>query len=191
MYSARKFFLKNYNQQIKLIVGLGNIGDTYKNTRHNAGFYFVDYLVHFFFKKSEIDNELEENSSYKVYKLPDIELVILKPSLMMNLSGKSLYEFLKYKEYALDEILLVHDDLDIPLGRYKLQQGKSPRAHNGVKSIEEVLSGNNFFRLRIGIESRTKSRIPGINFVLMQFTEEEKKELELVFDNICINEFSF
>lgn len=110
---------------------------------------------------------------------------------MMNLSGKSLYEFLKYKEYALDEILLVHDDLDIPLGRYKLQQGKSPRAHNGVKSVEGVLSGNNLFRLRIGIENRIESRIPGINFVLMQFTEEEKKELELVFDNICINEFSF
>lgn len=181
--------LRLYNSKIRLIVGLGNPGDKYLHTRHNAGFLFVDYLTHFFLKSKNLNPEIETNKSYKLYKFQEIDLYCLKPMLMMNRSGEALMDFIKYKDFALDEILLVHDDLDIEFGKYKLQLKKSPKLHNGVTSVERQLSGKDFYRLRIGVENRKGIIIPGMSYVMKNYTPEELDQLENVFDNVICKEF--
>lgn len=175
---------------IKLIVGLGNVGEKYSHTRHNAGFLFLDYLVHFFLKSKGYTSDSQENKFYKVYKFEGLDVVCIKPSLMMNRSGEALMEFVKYKNYSLSEILVVHDDLDIVLGKYKLQVSKSPKLHNGISSIERLLAGKDFYRLRIGIENRKGITIPGLSYVLQKFSTEELNQLDLVFNDITCEEFS-
>jgi len=191
MYLNTVLSLTNFNQPIKLIVGLGNIGEKYNKTRHNIGFLFVDYLLHIFLKKQGFEVEIETRDMYKLYNLKFLNLKILKPQLMMNRSGISLLQYLKYQNYSLDEVLVVHDDLDINFGKYKLQYKKSPAQHNGVVSIENHLADNNFYRLRIGIENRSDRVIQGINYVLMRFLEEEESQLETIFEKICLEEFNF
>jgi PTH1 family peptidyl-tRNA hydrolase len=174
---------------IKLIVGLGNIGEKYSHTRHNAGFLFVDYLTHFFLKSKGFHSDKQEDKYYKVYTFEELDIVCLKPSMMMNRSGEALLEFIKYKDYMLSEILVVHDDLDIALGKYKLQPLKSPKLHNGITSIEKVLAGKDFYRLRIGVENRKGLPISGVSFVLEKFSKEELDQLDLVFNDILCDEF--
>lgn len=183
--------LSNFNQQIRLIVGLGNIGTKYENTRHNAGFLFVDYLIHVFLKELDFHADIEEKDGYKLYNFRFMDLKILKPQLMMNLSGEAIYKYLKYQNYALEEILVVHDDLDLGIGKYKLQHKKSPRQHNGIISIENHLAGNSFYRLRLGIENRESRVISGVDYVLMKFSSEERSILDNTFKEICLKEFSF
>lgn len=191
MYLNTTVNLTNFKTPLKLVVGLGNVGSKYANTRHNAGFLFVDYLLHVFLKELGFDAEVEQKDSYKLYNFKFLDLKVIKPLLMMNLSGQAVHQYLKYQNYALEEILIVHDDLDINLGKYKLQHKKSPRQHNGIVSIENHLAGNNFYRLRVGIENRADRIIPGIDYVLMKFSQEERLEVENVFREICLQEFSF
>lgn len=175
---------------IKLIVGLGNVGEKYSHTRHNVGFLFVDYLAHFFLKGKGFDSETQENKSSKTYNFQNLDIVCIKPSLMMNKSGAALLEYIKYKDYALTEILVVHDDLDIEFGKYKLQLAKSPKLHNGISSVENSLAGKEFYRLRIGVENRKGIPIPGLSYVLNKFSDEELNQLDLVFNDIACNEFT-
>lgn len=175
---------------IKLIVGLGNPGEKYAYTRHNAGFLFIDYLAHFYLKSKGIDCEIQDNKSFRIYTFNDLEIVCIKPLLMMNRSGEALLEYIKYKDFSLSEILVVHDDLDIMLGKYKLQIAKSPKLHNGVTSIENTLSGKEFYRLRIGVENRNGVPIPGLSYVLEKFSNDERNQLDLVFNDVTCNEFS-
>ncbi len=191
MYLNTVLNLTNFNQPIKLIVGLGNVGEKYNKTRHNTGFLFIDYLLHIFLKKQGFEVEIETRDMYKLYNLKFLNLKIMKPQLMMNRSGISLHQYLKYQNYSLDEILVVHDDLDIGFGKYKLQYKKSPVQHNGVISIENHLADNNFYRLRIGIENRSDRVIQGVDYVLMRFLETEENQLETIFEEICLKEFNF
>lgn len=184
------FSLNRDKTNIRLIVGLGNIGEKYTHTRHNAGFLFADYLVHFFMKSKGFDYDTQENKTYKVYNFEKLNLVCIKPLLLMNRSGEALLEYIKYKDYSLSEILVVHDDLDIGLGKYKLQLTKSPKLHNGISSVENSLSGKEFYRLRVGVENRKGIPIPGLSYVLKSFSEEEFKQLEDVFNDIVCNEFT-
>lgn len=190
MYLNTVLNLTNFNQPIKLIVGLGNVGEKYNKTRHNVGFLFVDYLLHIFLKKQDFEMEIEDRDMYKLYNFKFLNLKIVKPQLMMNRSGSSLHQYLKYQNYSLDEVLVVHDDLDINFGKYKLQYKKSPTQHNGVVSIENHLADNNFYRLRIGIENRSDRVIRGVDYVLMRFLEAEESQLETIFEEICLKEFS-
>lgn len=191
MYLNSSLLLTTQKQPIKLIVGLGNVGEKYSRTRHNAGFLFVDYLVHIFLKELGFDFDVEERDEYKLYNFRLLDLRILKPKQLMNNSGSSLYNYLKFHTYPLEEILVAHDDLDISLGNYKLQFQRSPQGHNGILSIEKSLAGKDFYRLRIGVEDRLDKRIRGIDYVLMKFNDQEKETLESVFKSICLQEFSF
>lgn len=182
--------LKRDKNIIRLIVGLGNVGEKYSHTRHNAGFLFIDYLVHFYLKSKGFDSETQENKSYKSYNFQNLDIVCIKPSLMMNRSGEALMEYIKYKDYSLSEILVVHDDLDIALGKYKLQVSKSPKLHNGISSVERILADKEFYRLRIGVENRKGIPIPGLSYVLKKFNDEELGQLDLVFNDFLCNELS-
>ena len=151
---------------MKLIIGLGNPGEKYKNTRHNAGFLVADAL--------------------QKIKLPS-GAIVRKSDVFMNDSGSFVKKLIsKYPSIPVSSIYVVHDDLDIPLGSYKIQLGTGPKDHNGVNSVETELGTKDFWRVRIGIENREPDDgIQGEDYVLQDFTEEEKKILDGVIEKIC------
>lgn len=145
---------------MKLIVGLGNPGQKYKNNRHNVGFMVVDRLM-------------EE-------KLPGIKL--LKPDSFMNRSGVAV----KREEPNLRFLYVVHDDLDIELGKFKISFGKGPKVHNGLKSIYEQMGTKDFWHVRVGIDNRMKTgfRGTGEEYVLQNFRPEEREIIKNVIDKV-------
>jgi len=151
---------------MKLIVGLGNPGEQYKDTRHNAGFLFVD----------ELAKGLEPHDS---------RFRLLKPDTYMNASGEAVAREAQYYKIAPEDIIVVHDDLDLRLGLWKKQKGVGPKLHYGIQSIEERLGTKDFYRIRIGVDNRSAEyRIPGDSYVLQRFTDEELKILHDVFQVI-------
>lgn len=160
---------------MRVIVGLGNPGVEYVGTRHNAGVDFVDRLV---------SKEFIVHSSYGwrkhydalVYKTSDLVLVKTK-DVFMNESGRLM------QGLSDGELYIVHDDLDLKLGEFKIQFGKGPKDHNGVESVERALGTKDFWRIRIGIDNRTIP-VEGETYVLQRFTPEEKEVLENTLDAI-------
>ena len=145
---------------MKLIVGLGNPGEKYKNTRHNAGWLLVD--------------ELERLS------LPGV--VLFKPQNFMNRSGQEVKHWLRGKWKVRNLPLYVaHDDLDIPLGKFKINFGKGPRVHNGLNSIYEQLGTKEFWHVRIGIDNRQETGFVGSgeDYVLQNWRPEERRTINL------------
>jgi peptidyl-tRNA hydrolase, PTH1 family len=165
---------------MKILVGLGNPGGEYVNTRHNVGFMLLDRLVTSGWMKSK--NGLLAYSWLK----SDLELV--KPQTFMNKSGEAVsYVLKKHKVKPLD-LIVVHDDLDIALGMYKIQLGKGPKIHNGVNSVTTTLETDQFWRVRIGIEKRSLDthKIPGRSYVLNTFLDDEMTVLDEVFGKITV-----
>jgi len=149
---------------MKVIVGLGNPGKKYRNNRHNVGHMVVDSLLEKGFPKN---------------------LVVKKTGVFMNESGKYVKNLIDRFKLDTPSLWVIHDDLDIALGNYKIQKGKGPKEHKGILSIEEKLGGNNFWRIRIGVENRSsEKRISGESYVLQNFNEEELDILHSVINNI-------
>lgn len=147
----------------KLIIGLGNPDAKYENTYHNVGFLFVDYL-------SKTENLKHKN---------------LKSNVYMNESGKFVAKELKKAGAKPEELLLVHDDSDIELGKYKLSFGRGAAGHHGVESAQAALKTNDFWRLRIGIRPKNENvRQKAEMFVLKKITGEDKKILQNVFEEV-------
>ena len=131
---------------MKLLIGLGNPGNKYVNNRHNAGYYFVDYLL----------NKLTSDPTSHSATLGASDL-ILKTDCFMNVSGEFVKKILKkHQNIKLEDVYIVHDDLDIPLGKFKIDHATGPKLHNGIKSIEETLKTKDFWRIRIGVDNRKK-----------------------------------
>lgn len=181
---------------MKLIVGLGNPGKKYEETRHNVGFLVLDY-----FSRLEANAEIDRfeaqvtwkegrSTPYLGYSLRPREVIFVKPQDFMNNSGLIVQKIVKEKKIFFNDLLVIHDDLDISLGSYKLQFGKGPHKHNGVLSVEEALKTKEFWRLRVGIENRipkASSSISGEAYVLSDFTQAELKQLQSeLFPRVCI-----
>ena len=177
-----KKVLNLLNKRMYLIIGLGNPGDEYKDNRHNVGYMFLDRLI-----RNLKENGYEERG-WKNEKIFESEInvlegekkiVLLRPTTFMNNSGIAVKKALK--KYTVNdiskELLVVHDDLDIPLGQYKIQLEKSPKGHNGVISIEDHLGTAKFLRVRLGVDNRGEKKIPGEKYVLMDLSEDEKVSL--------------
>ena len=134
---------------IRLIVGLGNPGAEYEDTRHNAGFWWVDQAVR------QLGAQLVHDRAYHGFvarvNRPEGPVWLLQPLTYMNLSGKSVAALARFFKIAPPEILVVHDELDLPPGQMKLKQGGSAAGHNGLKDIQAQLGAQNFWRLRLGI----------------------------------------
>lgn len=142
---------------MKLVVGLGNPGEGYKYNRHNVGYMFIDNL----------------SSS--------VGFTIAKTNSFMNDSGSVVADLLKKRKIGTKDLFIVHDDLDIPLGSYKIQFAVGPKVHNGLSDIEKKLGTADFWRVRIGVDSRDpENRIPGEKYVLEDFLPEEKKVIDSV-----------
>lgn len=149
---------------MKLMVGLGNPGEKYQNNRHNVGFWVVDSL--------------------KKLKLAGV--VLLKPQTFMNRSGIEVKKLVK--KYPLDknELYVIHDDLDIELGKYKISLAKGPKVHNGLQSIYQQLGTKDFWHVRVGIDNReaTGYTSSGEDYVLQNFRPEEREKIKITIINI-------
>jgi PTH1 family peptidyl-tRNA hydrolase len=160
-----------------LIVGLGNIGKEYENTRHNIGFIAIDKIL------SNLDNIISINKSdFKGELFKSGDYLFLKPSTYMNLSGKSILAVKNFYKIDNENIIVVHDDLDLKLGALKFKRGGGNAGHNGLKSIDSNI-GNDYHRIRIGI-GRPEEEMKVIDFVLGKFQEAELKKLEKPLENI-------
>src|SRR5688572_28790421 len=157
---------------MKLFIGLGNPGRDYEKTRHNVGYMVIDKL-------SQILNSKSKN-------LNKSQIQIFKSGSFMNDSGDFVSQKLKAYGIKPEALYVIHDDLDIPLGSYKIQFGKGPKDHNGILSIEEKLETKNFWRVRVGVENRAQRSEPsGKKYVLQNFTDDEILVLGKVTEEIC------
>ncbi len=168
---------------MRIILGLGNPGEKYKITRHNVGFTVLDKLA------EEFDSAWENNKKFKaeIAMTPLIKegeggFVLAKPQTFMNLSGDSaqkILNFYKIKENELPEKLtVIHDDLDIEFGKFKISVNRASAGHNGVQSIIDKIGTKNFKRVRVGIKTAEREKIPAEKFVLGKFKKKELGILE-------------
>ena len=135
---------------IKLIVGLGNPGKNYQEHRHNAGFWFVESLANL--NDSNFTNQSKFFGEVSSFILNSKKVFLLKPQTFMNNSGGSLKSFLNYYNISPEETLVVHDELDLPVGTVKIKLGGGHGGHNGLRDVIKALGSKNFYRLRIWIE---------------------------------------
>lgn len=170
---------------MKLIVGLGNPGEKYKNNRHNVGFMVVDKVVgNHLWEKSK-----DGNLYYFWPKNKQEKIELIKPQTFVNGSGSAvLYAFKNHSELKPENLYVIHDDLDIRLGEYKIQKGKGPKDHGGINDIEQKLGTDNFWRVRVGVDPTTP-RLRGVShgkdYVLEDFLPEERIILDKAISEIC------
>lgn len=155
-----------------LIAGLGNIGSEYSNTRHNIGFMVLDALA----KASNISFNDARYGSVAEVKHKGRTFILLKPSTYMNLSGKALSYWLQKEKIPLENLLVIVDDIALPLCTLRLRAAGSDGGHNGLKSIDEVLGTKDYARLRFGIGGDFPKGYQ-VDYVLGQWTDEETKQL--------------
>lgn len=155
-----------------LIVGLGNIGEDYKNTRHNIGFKILDHFA----EQEPMVFETQKLGDIATYKLKGRTFVLLKPSTYMNLSGKAVLYWMEKEKISLENVLIITDDLNLPFGSIRLKTKGSHGGHNGLKDIEAKLNSTNYNRFRFGI-SDAFSKGRQIDYVLGEWDEEESKLL--------------
>ena len=159
---------------MKLIVGLGNPGDEYKNTRHNVGFMVLDSWMNYHNYKFD---KTKFNGEYSIIKYNNGDVIILKPLSFMNLSGTVVLSFVNYFKIDIDDILVIYDDKDIELGSVKLKKNGSCGGHNGIRNIIDNLKTDKFKRLKVGL---SKNNTDMVSFVLGKFSNVEKCKLDNV-----------
>ena len=164
---------------MKLVVGLGNKGREYENTRHNMGFMLVDRYLQY---KNITDKFKEKfNAMYIETTINNEKVIFIKPMTYMNNSGSAVRSFVDFYKLNSEDILVISDDLDLDLGKFRLRRNGSSGGHNGLKSIISHLGTDNFKRLRIGI-SNDKDDV--INYVLSKFSKRELNEIDTMFDTL-------
>jgi PTH1 family peptidyl-tRNA hydrolase len=142
-----------------IFIGLGNPETKYQNNRHNVGQMLIDYLA---------KNLKSQNENIKFFKT----------DCFMNQSGKAVKKIIENYKLKIENLIIIHDDLDIPLGKSKIQKGIGPKLHNGIKSIEQEIKTKDFWRVRIGVDNRKpENHISGEVYVLQDFLPEEKELL--------------
>ena len=162
-------------KKIRLIIGLGNTGREYEHTRHNVGFMFLDLLG-----GRNFEEEKKLKSQILKINTNSGRLILIKPTTFMNSSGEAVLLTKDYYKIRNDEILVVHDDLDLQVGNHKIQFATGPKVHNGINSVENRLGTNKFWRLRIGVENRLgeeRRYITGQDYVLSNFINDEVNQI--------------
>lgn len=179
---------------MKLIVGLGNPGREYNNTRHNIGFMCIDKIAEHF----KLDFSLNKfNGSYAQINYKGEKIILLKPEKYMNLSGEVIRDFVNYFKIDIEDILIICDDLDTKVGTYRLRYKGSSGGHNGLKNIELNLHTKDYKRIKVGISNNktidtkdyvlgkfTKEEIDLINPIINKMPEIIEDYLNLPFDNV-------
>jgi len=156
-----------------LIVGLGNIGETYANTRHNVGFKILDHFA----SQEGLTFETQKLGDVTTYKLKGRTFIFLKPSTFMNLSGKAIVYWMTKENIPLENLLIVTDDLNLPFGSIRIKTKGSDGGHNGLKDIQEKLNTVTYNRFRFGI-SDAFNKGQQVDYVLGEWTDEENLKLK-------------
>ncbi|MFW5984987.1 MAG: aminoacyl-tRNA hydrolase [Halanaerobiaceae bacterium] len=166
---------------MKLVVGLGNPGNKYAGTRHNVGFQALKFIAG---EYGIGDTDFRNNALQASGEIAEKKVVLAQPTTYMNKSGRAVKKLLA--EYNLDpaDLLVIHDDLDLPVGKIRIKVGGSSAGHNGLKSIIKNLNTRDFNRIRIGI-GRPREGVEIRNFVLTTFSSEEKKKIEQSYEEVA------
>jgi len=170
---------------MKLIIGLGNPGDKYKNNRHNVGHIVLDALA----SRMVNGQWLMDNKLHSLIINHQPLAILAKPISFMNESGKFVKKLVEQYKLDTPNLWVIHDDLDIPLGSYKIQKGKGPKLHNGINSIERELGTDDFWRVRVGVDNRPErlggepsfaKATEGKEYVLQDFEDSEIRSRDKV-----------
>ena len=167
------FGWKKNNLEMKkfLIVGIGNIGKEYDNTRHNVGFQILDYIS----KEYQHDFETVKYGQISKFRIKGKSVILLKPSTYVNLSGKAVGYWLKKEKIGINNLLVISDDLNLDFGKIRIKTKGTDGGHNGLKDISNVLGTNNYSRFRFGIGGNfPKGRQS--DYVLSKWNNDEKSE---------------
>lgn len=165
---------------MKLIVGLGNPGEEYEKTRHNIGFCVIDKYL----EKNNLKTDKNKfNGLFTKTKINNEEVIFLKPQKYMNLSGEVVKPIMDFYKIKSSDILVIHDDLDLPVGKIKLKQNSSSGGHNGIKDIERNIGTKEYKRLKIGISNNKLSDTK--DYVLGKFSKEELKIIDESINKCC------
>lgn len=159
---------------MKLIVGLGNPGKEYENTRHNTGFMIIDAYA---MKRNISFDKTKFGGTYGETIIQNEKVILLKPQKYINLSGEVIQKYVAYYKIAIEDVLIICDDMDLEVGTYKLRY-KGSSTHNGLKNIEANLHTQEYKRLKVGI-SKNK-QIDTVAYVLGKFTKEEQVKMNKV-----------
>ena len=160
---------------MKIVVGLGNPGAQYANTPHSVGFETVDAIA------ADLGAAWEEKRQFKALLARGVfagqSVILVKPQTFMNLSGESVAPIVRYSNATPDDLLVIQDDIDLPVGRMRIRKGGSCGGHNGIRNVIERLGTNGFVRLKIGVG---KDRENVIGHVLGKFDPETRKTIDVV-----------
>lgn len=163
---------------MKLIVGLGNPGKEYEGTRHNCGFMVIDRLA----SKLNVDvNQNKFKGLYAKAKYHGEDIILLKPQTYMNLSGESVNAVMNFFKIDKEDLLVIYDDLDMPVGKLRLRKTGSAGGHNGVKNIIAHLNSQDFNRIRVGIDRHKYMKVA--DYVLSRFSKAESEAIEQGIEN--------
>jgi len=160
---------------MKLVVGLGNPDSKYDNTRHNVGFMLLDYI----FDSSNFVVNKKMNAMEYITNINGEKVVIIKPMTYMNLSGDAVSKYVNFYKLDVNDVIVIQDDLDMPLGNLKLLRNRGDGGHNGIKDIVLKLGSKNFLRVKIGIGK--SSLVDTKDYVLGKFRNDDKEILDEVF----------
>ena len=162
---------------MKLIVGLGNPGKKYELTRHNCGFLIIDNFA----KKHCLSFKSKYNGLYTEQLINGEKAILLKPQTYMNLSGNCVQKFVKFYNIDMNDLYVIHDDINFEVGKYKIRRNGSDGGHNGIKSIIHSLNSQDFHRIKIGIN---KNEIPLEDYVLQKIPRKEFEIIKKVIEEV-------
>ena len=169
----------NGGNTMKCIVGLGNIGKRFESTRHNIGFEVIDYMLaqhNFTLDKQKF------KGAYTIERIGQEKVMFIEPLTMMNLSGEAVAPLMDYYNIAVEDLIVLYDDLDLPQGEIRLRQKGSAGGHNGMKSIIQMLGTDQFKRIRIGVD-RPSNGMAIVDYVLQKFSKTERVIMDKVIDH--------
>lgn len=169
---------------MKLIIGLGNPGKEYVRTRHNVGFFLLDKMQELF-ELPEFKFDKHSNADISKGLLEKKRVVLAKPQTFMNNSGQAVRSLLSFYKLTPADLIVIHDDKDIPLGKFRVQSNRGAAGHNGIKSLFDSLGTQDFLRLRVGIAPE-KPITDTADFVLAPFAKDEQQKLQTIFDHVVI-----
>lgn len=172
LFTTSKTENKINNMKKFLIVGLGNIGAEYVNTRHNIGFKVLDYFA----KKESLDFQTVKLGSLAEYKFKGRSFILLKPNTYMNLSGKAVQYWMEKENIPLENLFVITDDLNLPFGTIRIKPKGSDGGHNGLKNINLILNTNQYTRFRFGISDEFKKGRQ-VDYVLGEWNTTENEAL--------------
>lgn len=178
---------------MKLIVGLGNPGEKYRQNRHNVGFITIDTIYskisnfQFSISNQKTNSILQYTKKFRAEIVQFGEVLLLKPQTFMNKSGEAVQKAMQFYRIEKDEVFIIHDDLDIRLGEYKLSK-RGPKIHNGVNSVRKAI-GEGFWYVRIGVDNRhqlpaTGYQLSGREYVLGDFLRQEREVIDEVIEEV-------